>query len=341
MVREIIMIHPGSLGDVFLAVPAMIRLRTRFPNHRLVLYEEGQAARLLIACGIIDEWVPMQGLVCHSLFAGIEQPPGQRPQWLEQCDLAVGWMKDPDGKLAETLKAIGAREVIVTSPFSSVIQARHQQDRFLETINERPSDGEQDVLLAVTEPVYQLGRVFLEERGIKVGEPLIVIHPGSGSAHKCVAPEILSTVVSAVQNYGAIPVILEGPADRKPVERLLPFCVNKPIVLKDLDIMTAAGVLAHADLFVGQDSGITHLAGLMGLRTIVFFGPTDPVRWAPRGTHVTVLQGSPCRCQSWEEVSRCREKPCLLISRDNLVALCLVHLTKAAVARGIKPVSCH
>jgi len=129
--------------------------------------------------------------------------------------------------------------------------------------------------------------------------------------------------------------------DREPVEYLLPFCVNQPIVLKGLDIMTVAGVLAHADLFVGQDSGITHLAGLMGLRTIVFFGPTDPVRWAPRGTHVTVLQGSPCRCQSWDEVSRCREKPSLLISRDNLVALCLAHLTTAAVARGFKPVSCH
>jgi ADP-heptose:LPS heptosyltransferase len=307
----------------------------------LVLYEEGRAARLLIACGIIDEWVPVQGLVCAGLFAGIEQPTGQRQQWLERCDLAVGWVKDPDGKLTETLKAIGAREVIVTSPFSSMIQARHQRDRFLEAINEVPSDREQDVLLAVTEPVYQLGRAFLEEQGIKIGEPLVVIHPGSGSAHKCVAPEILAAVVSAVQNCGAIPVILEGPADRKPVEYLLPFCVNQPIVLKGLDIMTAAGVLAHADLFVGQDSGVTHLAGLMGLRTIALFGPTDPDRWAPRGTHVTVLQGSPCRCRSWDEVSRCKEKPCLEISKDDLVALCLAHLTEAAVAREFKPVSCH
>jgi ADP-heptose:LPS heptosyltransferase len=307
----------------------------------LVLYEEGRAARLLIACGIIDEWVPVQGLICAGLFAGIEQPTGQRQQWLERCDLAVGWVKDPDGNLTETLKAIGVREVIVTSPFSSMIQARHQRDRFLEAINEVPSDREQDVLLAVTEPVYQLGRAFLEEQGIKIGEPLVVIHPGSGSAHKCVAPEILAAVVSAVQNCGAIPVILEGPADRKPVEYLLPFCVNQPIVLKGLDIMTAAGVLAHADLFVGQDSGVTHLAGLMGLRTIALFGPTDPDRWAPRGTHVTVLQGSPCRCRSWDEVSRCKEKPCLEISKDDLVALCLAHLTEAAVAREFKPVSCH
>jgi ADP-heptose:LPS heptosyltransferase len=307
----------------------------------LVLYEEGRAARLLIACGIIDEWAPVQGLVSAGLFFGTDQSTGQRHQWLERCDLAVGWMRDPDGKLAETLKAIGVREVIVTSPFSSTIHARHQRDRFLEAIHEVPSDSEQDALLAVTEPMYQLGRALLEGQRIKIGEPLVVIHPGSGSAHKCVSPEVLAAVVSAVQNCGGIPVVLEGPADRKPVEDLLPFCAKKPIVLKGLNIMTAAGVLAHADLFVGQDSGVTHLAGLMGLRTIALFGPTDPDRWAPPGTHVTVLRGSPCLCQSWDEVSRCKEKPCLEISKDNLVALCLGHLTEAAVAREFKPVSCH
>ncbi len=47
--RTIMMIHPGGLGDVLLAVPAMGRLRTRFPNHRLVLCAEDQVARLLLA----------------------------------------------------------------------------------------------------------------------------------------------------------------------------------------------------------------------------------------------------------------------------------------------------
>jgi heptosyltransferase-3 len=341
MARTIVMIHPGGLGDVFLAVSAMIRLRARFPNHKLVLCSEDQVAKLLVACGLIDAWAPVQGLVCGSLFVGTDQSTGQVQKWLEQCDLAVGWMKDLDGKLSETLKAIGAREVIVRSPFSALIEATHQRDRFLETINEAPSDGEQGVLLAVTEPVYQLGRACLEAEGVMIGERLVVIHPGSGSAHKCVAPETLASVVSVLQNSGAIPMVLEGPADREPVERLLPLCVNPPIVLKDLDILTVAGVLAQAHLFVGQDSGVTHLAGLMGVRTVALFGPTDPDRWAPYGTHVTVVRGVTCLCQSWGEVSRCEEKPCLEIPRDHLAALCLTHLKEAAVGRESKPVSCH
>jgi len=324
--RTIVMIHPGGLGDVLLAVPAIVRLRTRFLNHQLVLCAEDQIARLLLSCRIIDAWTSVQGQICADLFAGDHSAAGQVQAWLENCDLAIAWTQDLDGKLSESLKAVGVREVIVRSPFSTVIRATHQRDRFLEAINEAPSDDEGAVLLTVTENLLHLGRTCLDAAGISIGQSLGVIHPGSGSAHKCVAPETLATVVIALQISGATPVVLEGPADREPVERLLRSCVNPPIVLKGLDLLTVAGVLAQARLFVGQDSGVTHMAGLMGVRTVALFGPTDPARWAPRGAHLSVVQGAPCLCQSWGEVSQCEKKPCLEIPQDHLVASCLAHL---------------
>ena len=329
------MIHPGGLCDVLLAVPAMARLRTRFPNHRLVLCAEDQVARLLLACRIIDEWTSVQGRACADLFGGTDSATGQVQAWLQDCDLAIGWMQDLDGKLSETLKTVGVGQVIVRSPFSFTIHATHQRDRFLEAINEAPSDGEGDVQLAVTKPLLDLGQASLESAGLAIGQPLVVIHPGSGSAHKCVAPEILASVVATLQISGATPVILEGPADREPVERLLQLCVSPPIVLKGLDVLTVAGVLAQARLFVGHDSGVTHMAGLMGVHTVALFGPTDPARWAPRGAHVTVVQGTPCLCQSWGDVSRCEKKPCLAMPQDHLVALCLAHLKDAAIRQRI------
>lgn len=331
MTRTIVMIHPGGLGDVLLAVPAMTRLRTRFPKHRLLLCAEDQVSRLLLACGIIDDWISVQGRVCADLFAGANSATGQVRRWLQDCDLAIGWMEDLDGKLSATLKAAGVRQVIVTSPFSTAIQATDQRDRFLEAINEAPSDDKGDVLLTVTEPLLHLGRACLEATGFSIGRPLVVIHPGSGSAHKCVAPEILASLVIALEISGVTPVILEGPADREPVERFLKSCVNPPIILKGLNLLTVAGVLAQARLFVGQDSGVTHMAGLIGVRTVALFGPTDPARWAPRGVHVTVVQGAPCLCQSWNDVTRCEEKPCLKMPQDHLVALCLTHLKEAEV----------
>jgi heptosyltransferase III len=334
------MIHPGGLGDVLLAVPAMVRLRTRFPTYRLALCAEDQVAKLLLMCGIVNAWTSMQGGDCTDLFSGADSINGRVGTWLADCDLAIGWTKDLDGKLNKTLKAIGVRKVIVRSPFSNEILAAHQSDRFLEAMNEAPSEEAGDLLLKVTEPLLQLGRACLEAADLSIGQSLVVIHPGSGSAHKCVAPEILLAVVIAVQISGATPVILEGPADREQVERLLRSCLNPPIVLQDLDLLTVAGVLAQTRLFIGQDSGITHMAGLIGIPTIALFGPTDPTRWAPRGTNVTIVQGAPCLCRSWDEVSRCKGKPCLDIPQDSLVALCLAYLKEAATQNSIQ-LPCH
>ena len=323
------MIHPGGLGDVFLAVPAMTRLRNRFPSHRLLLCAGDQAATLLLACRIIDDWTSVQGRACADLFAG--SVTGQLQTWLEDCDLAIGWMEDADGRLSVALKAAGVREVIVRSPFSLLIHATHQRDRFLEAINEAPYDGEGHAGLTVPEPLFSLGQGCLETAGISNRQPFAVIHPGSGSAHKCVGPEILASVVAALQLSGTTPVILEGPADREPVERLVQACLQPPVVLKGLDVLTVAGVLAHARLYLGQDSGVTHMAGLLGVRTVVLFGPTDPNRWAPFGAHVTIVQGQLCLCRSWGDVSRCEEQPCLKISQDDLVSLCLAQLKDAVV----------
>jgi lipopolysaccharide heptosyltransferase III len=328
------MIHLGGLGDVLLAVPAMVRLRTRFPYHQLVLCAEDQIAKLLLACRIIDAWTSVHGRACTDLFTGAGSVTGQVRTWMEDCDLAIGWTQDFDGKLFETLNAAGAREVIVRSPFSTALRSTHQCDRFLEAINETPVHEGGDALLTVTEPLHRLGQACLEGADLANGRPFAVIHPGSGSAHKCVAPKTLAPVVIALQISGTTPVILEGPADRDAVERLLQLCATPPIVLKGLDLCMVAGVLARSRLFVGQDSGVTHMAGLMGVRTLAVFGPTDPARWAPCGLHVTVVQGAPCLCPSWGDVSRCEEKSCLKVSQDHLVTLCLARMNHDGSSRN-------
>ena len=56
------------------------------------------------------------------------------------------------------------------------------------------------------------------------------------------------------------------------------------------DLVHLGPVLASATLYIGNDSGITHLAAAVGCPVLVLFGPTDPRVWAPVGKHVRVLQ---------------------------------------------------
>jgi ADP-heptose:LPS heptosyltransferase len=60
--------------------------------------------------------------------------------------------------------------------------------------------------------------------------------------------------------------------------------------------------LASARVYIGNDSGITHLAAAAGAPVIAIFGPTDPVVWAPRGQRVRVIRGDSLTAVSVDEV---------------------------------------
>jgi len=59
----------------------------------------------------------------------------------------------------------------------------------------------------------------------------------------------------------------------------------------DLPLRTLAGVLARCSVYVGNDSGVSHLAAAVGAPTVAIFGPTDPRVWGPRGPRVQTVGG--------------------------------------------------
>jgi ADP-heptose:LPS heptosyltransferase len=137
-----------------------------------------------------------------------------------------------------------------------------------------------------------------------------------------VKPDLMRSVIEGLNEQGMQSMLLEGPADREVIQDLLDHLPGGPLLLRDLSLPLLAGVLSVADLYVGHDSGITHLAALLGLPTVALFGPTDPARWAPRAPAVTVLRGRPCECESWDTVKMCDEKPCLEFSPHAILIAC-------------------
>ena len=87
------------------------------------------------------------------------------------------------------------------------------------------------------------------------------------------------------------------------VERLLRYLSRRPVVLRDLSVRLLAGVLSQVALFLGHDSGVTHLAAATGAPTIALFGATDPRLWAPVGPRVEVVTGSTMEGIAVDEVT--------------------------------------
>ena len=318
MTRSILVVHPGSLGDVLLAVPAIERLRRKFSQRALVLIAQAEACRFLAACHVIDEWQSIDGTEISDLLTGSIREGSWLATCLQHCDGAVVWMEDEVRRIETTLRRCGVRRITIGSPFDPGITVSHQTDRFLETIGEQPITPLDHVRVPIPEDLVEMGRASLNRYGLITGRPLVMLHPGSGSPVKCVEPEVLAAAVAKLDSNGFEVVLLEGPADEEFVRGVRRF-IRTPIpVLLGLNISTVAGILSLMQLYIGHDSGITHLAGLIGGRTLALFGPTDPDRWAPRGCHVKILRGLPCICPSWKEAQVCPEKPCLSIKLSEI-----------------------
>ena len=110
-----------------------------------------------------------------------------------------------------------------------------------------------------------------------VGEDFAVIHPFSGSSRKNWQ---LDRFREVSRRLGGPVRWSAGP--QEPLEDALRFS----------NLYELACWLATARVYIGNDSGITHLAAAVGIPVVAIFGPTDPAIWAPRGERVRVVSGT-------------------------------------------------
>jgi heptosyltransferase-3 len=147
-----------------------------------------------------------------------------------------------------------------------------------------------DVLIRATKADRAAGRGLLAQEGINSNRRVVVLHPGSGGRHKCWHIE---NFIRIAENLGAMRfevLFLLGPAEMERLAyadtarlRSTAHCVA------NLPLSRVVALLSCAYGFVGNDSGVTHLAAGMGRRTIALFGPTDPVQYAPVGPALKLL----------------------------------------------------
>ncbi len=157
--------------------------------------------------------------------------------------------------------------------------------------------------LFLKETDFGRARELLNAKEVPVGSvPLIAIHPGSGSKEKnWPFQEYLSVMRGLHETTSAYFLIIEGPADTAVVERIKRELDTIPFVLlQNLELPLLASLLQHCSLFIGNDSGITHMAAAVDIPTIAMFGPTDPRTWAPRGERVMIMNKSAEDKTGWE-----------------------------------------
>ncbi len=119
-------------------------------------------------------------------------------------------------------------------------------------------------------------------------EAFLAIHPGSGSPRKNWPTGGFAALAEAIAPQEPF-ALVAGPADGE-ASTALAAMAPRAVVLRELPVRLLGGVLSRAALYVGNDSGVSHLAAAFGAPTLALFGPTDPATWAPLGPLVRTLR---------------------------------------------------
>jgi ADP-heptose:LPS heptosyltransferase len=292
--QTILMIRAGALGDCLLMLPTLHALRAHFPQARIDVMGYPPRWEWILGRGLVDTVHTIERPGMHLLFCeGLEVPESLK-SFLGVYDVVLSYRPDPHGVFERSLGALGARLVLSQPPFPPPPPPKiHAADFALQLVARLgvpvPPTASglclTDAELSLTQPFFTAYHVD------PLKHLIVVVHPGSGSAAKRWPVENFVTLIETLESQpGVRTVIVTGYAETDVLARLRPLIhAARPLVAENWPLLSTTALIAQAAVFVGHDSGLTHLAAALQRPTVAIFGPTDPDIWKPRGKHVTVV----------------------------------------------------
>jgi heptosyltransferase-3 len=283
-IDRVLVIFPGALGDLMCLMPALVAISRRHPGASVELMARFERARLVAGRTVVARAHSIDAREVGELFAAEKAEKGGR--FFGEFDRIYSFFASDDARFRARLAAATDAEVSF-HPFRPDA-AGHVSAGYLRAIGESASLV--DARLEPTpDDLAAASRTLAESKCD--GSNLVVIFPGSGSPSKNWPPEkFVALAESGIK--GASCVVVLGPAEAsiEPMFREAGFTV-----LNDLDLPTVAAIARLATAFVGNDSGVSHLAAAVGASGVVLFGPTDPARWRPlsAGGRIDIIRREP------------------------------------------------
>lgn len=276
--------HQGGLGDLLLAGPALLALRRRYPQARL--WVAGHPERWRLLSGTLNPEAVWNSSEARwsTLYLEDVPLPASLTDHLAKVDLAVVFSPKPREVFLRRLEKAGVSQVfwLPSFPGGENEHVVRLQARRLEELG-----------LAEAVPSFRLN---LDGVGAgaeaELSGPVLTVAPGSGHPAKNWPLAHYYEVARALGWEAKLKVVwLAGPAEAELVPYLKGLAAaQEQVVWVNQPLTRVARLLARADLYLGGDSGLTHLAAAAGARRVVaLYGPTDPRLWAPLGEMVTVL----------------------------------------------------
>jgi ADP-heptose:LPS heptosyltransferase len=287
----------------------------------------------------VVQWLPGRSVVqavssfdradLVALFQPEATPAVSLQEYLDSFDLILSYATAPEHVFARNLARLARGQVLLLearSPSVRVHMSLYLQQP-LGKLGLAPDFSYPALHLTPTD--QQEAARWWEAHALD-GASVVAIHPGSGSPAKNWPAERFAALARRLRQERGLRILLvSGPADDAAVAGVRRCLAEpdgavpqgppassgqeqNPILLHNPPSPLLAAILSRCRLYVGNDSGVSHLAAALGVPVVVIFGPTDPEVWAPRGPVVHILH-TPTACAPCAPPQRqtCQERACL------------------------------
>ena len=284
--KRTLIIRGGAIGDFILTLPALKALRDAYPNSDIEILGYKHIAVLVEGRFYARRVRSIESALLSRFFAKDADLPAELATYFAGFDLIITYLYDPDLIFETNLRRSGAREIIRgPAKLENSSHASRQLARPIEELGAPVSNFAPKLYLS-TEDRHR-ARQFVA--GLEA--PLIAFHPGSGSHEKnWPLQDWIELGNHFLRDFAGSLLIVSGEADEDQIRQLESIWQNPRVrFAKHLPLSDLAAVVENT-IFVGHDSGISHLAAAAGAKCILLFGPTDPVVWAPLNENARVIR---------------------------------------------------
>jgi lipopolysaccharide heptosyltransferase III len=318
-VRSVLVVRLRSIGDTVLATPSLYALKRFLPRARLDILLEDWVAPVLAGFEYVDNII--------TLKRGSTMARARVARQIRAARYDVAYNLHGGTTATLLTRASGAKHRVGYSgyqyarlhnclaPSSSILWGRdktHSVEQQLALlgwtgvpVTDRPATR-----LAVTSQAAASVTARLRAAGLhETKGPLAVIHPAAAFDTKQWATERFARVAESLASRGLATVAITSPTEAHVADRLKQLTTTPVVGLSDLSLPEVTALLSQARLFVGNDSGIAHMAAAVGAPSVVIFGSSNTAHWqpwarAPAEVVVEEMECQPCHgyfCEKFAE----------------------------------------
>ncbi len=278
---KILVVRGGAIGDFVLTLPVLTALRAQFPQTHLEVLGYAHIAQLAMAGGLADAIRSIEARPLAGFFARNGELSPELSQYFSGFHLIISYLYDPD-EIFQTNVARCIKAQFIAGPHRPNEQlTMHATEVFLQPLERLAIFG--------ADPTPRLS---LNSQPSTQNQ--LAVHPGSGSERKNWPEakwlELLQSLLAAT-NVNLLLVGGEAEGDR--LNKLASCLPPERIDLaQNVPLVELAIRLQSCKVFIGHDSGISHLAAAVGLPGLVLWGDSVEAIWRPKNERVQILRGA-------------------------------------------------